>query len=77
MFEDYSKHLVQDLVSSPRVAEFRGDFIAKKGNNTLILLYGDPGTGKTPSAESVAEVAEKPLLSLTYGTDPVRFKARS
>jgi AAA+ superfamily predicted ATPase len=77
MFEDYSKHLVQDLVSSPRVAEFRGDFIAKKGNNTLILLYGDPGTGKTLTAESVAEVAEKPLLSLTYGelgTDPVRFK---
>jgi len=74
VFEDYSKHLVQDLVSSPRVAEFRGDFIAKKGNNTLILLHGD---GKTLTAESVAEVAEKPLLPLTYGelgTDPVRFK---
>lgn len=77
VFDNYSKHLVLELVSSARVADFEGDFIASKGNNTIILLHGDPGTGKTLTAESVAEAAEKPLLPVTYGelgTDLVHFK---
>lgn len=73
VFDDYLEH----QVSSPVVTEFKGDFITKKSNNTIILLYGEPGTGKTLTTESVAEVAEKPLLPVTcaeLGTDSVRFK---
>ncbi|CAM1507457.1 Fc.00g070980.m01.CDS01 [Cosmosporella sp. VM-42] len=33
----------------------------------IILLHGGPGTGKTFTAESVAELAEKPLFRLTCG----------
>ena len=32
-----------------------------------MLLHGGPGTGKTLTAESVAEVAEKPLFRVTCG----------
>ena len=37
------------------------DIIEGKGNGLIILLHGGPGTGKTLTAESVAELAEKPL----------------
>jgi AAA+ superfamily predicted ATPase len=39
----------------------------------ILLLHGGPGTGKTLTAESVAEIAEKPLYRVTcgdIGTEP-------
>ncbi|KAK1853114.1 AAA family ATPase [Colletotrichum chrysophilum] len=47
--------------------------IEGKGNGLIILLHGGPGTGKTLTAESVAELAKKPLYRVTcgdIGTDP-------
>lgn len=41
--------------------------IHRTGNGLIILLHGGPGTGKTFTAESVAELAEKPLLHFTCG----------
>lgn len=43
------------------------DLIAGKGQGLLILLHGGPGTGKTLTAESIAEAQEKPLYRVTCG----------
>jgi SpoVK/Ycf46/Vps4 family AAA+-type ATPase len=51
----------------------KADFMTGKGEGLLILLHGGPGTGKTLTAESVAEFAERPLYRVTcgdIGTDP-------
>lgn len=40
------------------------DVIAGKGRGAIFLLHGDPGTGKTLTAESVADSCEKPLLRI-------------
>jgi hypothetical protein len=43
------------------------DIIAGKGQGLLILLHGGPGTGKTLTAESIAETQERPLYRVTCG----------
>lgn len=43
------------------------DIIADKGQGLLILLHGGPGTGKTLTAESIAEAQERPLYRVTCG----------
>ncbi|KAF9875578.1 hypothetical protein CkaCkLH20_06959 [Colletotrichum karsti] len=49
------------------------DLVSGKGNGLIMLLHGSPGTGKSLTAESVAEYAEKPLYRVTcgdIGTEP-------
>lgn len=60
--EEETKELVQALVTNRLVAEKGADMIEDKGNGLTILLHGGPGTGKTFTAESVAELAEKPYI---------------
>lgn len=43
------------------------DIVKGKGEGKFFLLHGPPGTGKTLSAELVAELTQRPLLSLTCG----------
>jgi hypothetical protein len=43
------------------------DIIGGKGQGLLILLHGGPGTGKTLTAESIAEAQERPLYRVTCG----------
>ncbi|KAH7094543.1 AAA family ATPase [Paraphoma chrysanthemicola] len=53
--------------------EVKSDFMEGKGEGLIILLHGGPGTGKTLTAESVAELAGRPLYRVTcgdIGTDP-------
>ncbi|KAK0629143.1 hypothetical protein B0T17DRAFT_524767 [Bombardia bombarda] len=62
-----TKELVQALVTNQLAAEKGTDWIQNKGNGLIMLLHGSPGTGKTFTAESVAEMAEKPLYTVTCG----------
>ena len=53
--------------SRPNGENALNDFIEGKGNGLIILLHGGPGTGKTLTAESVAEVSNRPLYRITCG----------
>lgn len=73
MLDDTKKDLVKALVFAHVASNCTPDIIEGKGNGLIILLHGAPGTGKTLTAESVAELAEKPLYRVTcgdIGTDP-------
>ncbi|KAI0475739.1 hypothetical protein GGR56DRAFT_433186 [Xylariaceae sp. FL0804] len=65
--DDETKHLVKALISNQIKTEKSTDLMSGKGNGLIILLHGGPGTGKTFTAESVAELAEKPLYRVTCG----------
>jgi hypothetical protein len=68
-----TKKLIQALISNQIEAEMSTDIIEGKGNGLIMLLHGGPGTGKTLTAESVAEIARRPLFPVTcgdIGTEP-------
>lgn len=67
VMHEKSKDLIQALVVKQVAVEKSTDVIAGKGNGLILLLHGPPGTGKTMTAESVAEIAEKPLYRVTCG----------
>ncbi|KAH7350607.1 P-loop containing nucleoside triphosphate hydrolase protein [Rhexocercosporidium sp. MPI-PUGE-AT-0058] len=43
------------------------NYMTGKGNGQILLLHGAPGVGKTATAECVAELVKRPLISLTCG----------
>jgi AAA+ superfamily predicted ATPase len=61
------KELITALVSVHISAKHSADLVEGKGQGLIVLLHGGPGTGKTLTAESVAELAEKPLYRVTCG----------
>lgn len=68
-----TKRLIQALISNQIETDKSTDLISGKGNGLILLLHGGPGTGKTLTAESVAEIARKPLYPVTcgdIGTEP-------
>ncbi|KAI8626648.1 hypothetical protein F5Y19DRAFT_217040 [Xylariaceae sp. FL1651] len=67
VIDESTKELVQAVVTNQLHAEDHADMIHGKGNGLFILLHGGPGTGKTLTAESVAEIAKKPLYRVTCG----------
>ncbi|KAH8899374.1 ATPase [Thozetella sp. PMI_491] len=50
-----------------KLSPWPSDFIRNKGEGRIFLLHGSPGVGKTCTAECVAELTHRPLLSLTSG----------
>ncbi|KAF5484707.1 putative AAA domain-containing protein [Colletotrichum siamense] len=71
------KTLILALVTNQIDSRRGTDMIDNKGNGLVMLLHGSPGTGKTFTAESVAEVAKKPLYSVTcgdLGTNPAEVE---
>ncbi|KAJ0374262.1 hypothetical protein COL26b_007508 [Colletotrichum chrysophilum] len=61
------KTLILALVTNQIDSKRGTDVIDNKGNGLIMLLHGSPGTGKTFTAESVAEIAKKPMYSVTCG----------
>ncbi|KAI2780238.1 hypothetical protein F4815DRAFT_470573 [Daldinia loculata] len=73
VLEEKTKKLILALVSDQIESKRSTDLISGKGNGLIMLLHGGPGTGKTLTAESVAEIARKPLYPVTcgdIGTEP-------
>ncbi|KAI1802975.1 hypothetical protein F4811DRAFT_527151 [Daldinia bambusicola] len=73
VLEEKTKRLIRALVSEQIETTRSTDIISGKGNGLIMLLHGGPGTGKTLTAESVAEIARKPLYPVTcgdIGTEP-------
>ncbi|KAI0437886.1 hypothetical protein F4803DRAFT_536888 [Xylaria telfairii] len=73
VIKEKTKKLIQALISNQIEAEKSTDLITGKGNGLIMLLHGGPGTGKTLTAESIAEIAERPLYPVTcgdIGTEP-------
>ncbi|KAK8087324.1 hypothetical protein PG994_002298 [Apiospora phragmitis] len=64
----YNIHTKKWALVKHQIASEQGtDIVNRKGNGLIILLHGGPGTGKTFTAETVAEMAEKPLFRVTCG----------
>jgi hypothetical protein len=73
VLDDNKKSIIKCLINNKRTDEEYGDFIDGKGDGLVFLLYGNPGTGKTFTAEATCEFLEKPLYPINIGdlgTDP-------
>ena len=64
-----NRKLVESLVRSRRGTQSRmlNDVVRGKGQGIIVLLHGVPGTGKSSTAECVAESLECPLFTVTCG----------
>ena len=77
VIDETTRKLIKALVMRQLEADKGTDLIAGKGRGLIILLHGGPGTGKTFTAESVAEIANKPLYRVScgdLGTDPTKVE---
>lgn len=72
------KSLIGKFASSDgKVSPWPNDFVKNKGEGRIFLLHGSPGVGKTCTAECVAELTHRPLLSLTSGDISTSMSASS
>ncbi|KAL7502880.1 hypothetical protein ACHAXN_001232 [Cyclotella atomus] len=62
------KRMIKALVRHTNSMSGFQDLIKGKGAGTVFLLYGLPGTGKTLTAEALAELLGRPLYSISMGT---------
>lgn len=62
-----TKHIVEAISARHGGEEVHSDIIAGKGNGVVALFHGPPGSGKTLTAESIAEYTKRPLITVTCG----------
>lgn len=67
VLEQDRKDIILSLIQSDRDERKIDDFIAKKSDNVIFMLHGQPGVGKTLTAEAVSELIEKPLYKISVG----------
>ncbi|TVY84619.1 putative AAA domain-containing protein [Lachnellula suecica] len=68
VMEPKRKKLIHSLVKQHTAApDTYNDLVVGKGRGLVILLSGNPGCGKTLTAEAVAEVTRKPLYMISAG----------
>ncbi|KAF5628953.1 aaa family atpase [Fusarium sp. NRRL 52700] len=68
-----TKELIKAVVTNRLDSQANVDIVHGKGNGLFILLHGAPGTGKTLTAESIAEITKRPLYRVVcsdMGTKP-------
>lgn len=74
VLKGHKKELIKALVTVHTSSQpAKMDIVDGKGRGLILLLHGGPGTGKTLTAESIAEYAKRPLYRVTcgdIGTDP-------
>ncbi|KAK0646904.1 hypothetical protein B0T16DRAFT_170904 [Cercophora newfieldiana] len=58
---------IQRQIQSRRETEdiLTQDFIAGKGRGLLVMLHGEPGVGKTATAEAIARSTKRPLFPIS------------
>lgn len=62
------KDLVSSFVEAKTTDKFLfDDIIQGKGQGVIMLLVGNPGTGKTLTAEAIADNVRRPLYVLSAG----------
>ncbi|KAK0624114.1 hypothetical protein B0T14DRAFT_565416 [Immersiella caudata] len=60
------RQAVERQIQSSKAEEIRTqDFIAGKGRGLLVMLHGEPGVGKTATAEAVAKSTRRPLFPIS------------
>ncbi|KAM0391890.1 hypothetical protein ACHAQC_006690 [Fusarium culmorum] len=71
------KSLIRSLVKGHQKWGKRKDFddvVENKGKGLVMMLHGEPGIGKTLTAESIAELTASPLYSVSGGELSVDVK---
>jgi len=75
-----TKKLVKSLVQACRTdSKLITDIISSKGSGVVFVLHGEPGTGKTLTAEAIGEELRRPILVIAVsdlGTDPSNVEIR-
>lgn len=67
MDESLKKVIYKLVISHSQGSSMFDDFVKGKGKGLIGLLFGPPGSGKTLTAEAIAETARMPLYAVSSG----------